>query len=174
MSSWQRTTWLLALMVGLIAVITYAGSARAPAQAFDAQPEGIDLGQDGSSLPNITPYALFQFSTLNGSGNTMSATEVPVLTSTGAVIYKNVTAQFKVDSAGNLTLTPGFPKVVNAAPPAFNAFKAGKYVGPGTDGNGMFFIIVGGPTAGPGGTYWGATAATSADHCTYTMQRKLV
>jgi hypothetical protein len=97
----------------------------------------------------------------------MTAAEVPVVTSTGSIIYKNVTTQFNVDSAGNLTLAKGFPKVVSASPPPFNSFEAGEYVGPGTLENGKFAIIVGGPTVSPGGTTWGATAATGADPNTY-------
>jgi hypothetical protein len=159
---WKRSSGRAVIMAAI--VITLAGAAwvaSTPAQTQDS-----DL-QDVLPLTSTTPFALFQFSTLTGSGDTMTATDVPVVTSTGSIIYKNVTAQFNVDSAGNLTLAKGFPKVVSASPPPFNSFEAGKYAGPGTLGNGKFAMIVGGPTVSPGGTTWGATVATGADPNTY-------
>jgi hypothetical protein len=150
---------LLAAFVMALAAGAWGGSARAQTQEPD--------WENSTPLTAITPFALFQFSTLSGSGNTITATEVPVVTSSGTTIYKQVTAQFQVDSAGNLVLTPGFPKVVNAPIPPFAAFKAGTFVGPGTLGNGKFFIVVGGPAVSSGGTTWSSIAATGSAPGTY-------
>jgi hypothetical protein len=133
-----------------------------------AQTENLD-SQDAGPPITTTPSALFQFSTLTGSGDTITATEVPVLTSSGTTVYKNVTTQFNVDSAGNLTLAAGFPQVVAASPPSFSSFKAGNYVGPATLGSGKFLITVGGPTVAPGGTTWGSTVAAGANAATYPI-----
>jgi hypothetical protein len=64
---------------------------------------------------------------LTGSGNTVTATLIPVVTSTGGVVYKDVTLQFVADAAGNLTLASGFPKVVPSATFITSTFKAGRY-----------------------------------------------
>ena len=78
------------------------------------------------------PYALFEQSTLTGSGNTIKATQLPVVVSPGVVVYLNLTIQFNVDANGNLTLSAGFPQAVTAPPLTTASFTAGRYVGPTT------------------------------------------
>lgn len=113
------------------------------------------------------PYALFQYSTLTGSGNTVVATWVPVVTAKGT-IYKDITLLFDVDSAGNLTLAPGYPEVVASPALTVSSFKAGKYVGPSTILNGQATITVSGPGVTSGGaTEWSLAAAPGAANCTY-------
>lgn len=115
-----------------------------------------------------TPYSLFQYSTLTGSGNTITATWLPVVTSTGATIYKNLTIEFNVDSAGNLTVAPGYPQVVAATPPIISSFKAGRYVGPSTILDGNAAINVSGPGVTSGGaTEWSLAAGTGASYYIY-------
>ena len=114
------------------------------------------------------PYALFQYSTLTASGNTVTATRVPVVTGSGTTIYKNVVVQFEVDSSGNLTLAPGYPQVAPSLTPYIQGFKAGTYVGPSTVFSGKMFVTVNGPSVGPGGaTEWSLAAASGANACTY-------
>src|SRR5947207_224169 len=60
------------------------------------------------------PYALFQQGSLVGSGNTITATQIPVVTAQGITVYVNATIQFNVDANGNLTISPGFPQVIPA------------------------------------------------------------
>ena len=109
------------------------------------------------------PYSLFEYSTLTGSGNTITASWVPIVTATGTTIYKDITLQFDVDSAGNLTLAPGFPQVTPS--PALNVanFQAGKYVGLNTYcPSGQATITVSGPGVAPGGaTEWSLGASCS-------------
>ena len=113
------------------------------------------------------PYLLFQSSTLSGSGNTISVTQLPVVTSTG-ISYKNVSLLFDVDSQGNLTLASGYPIVTVPTRPIVSAFKAGTYVGPPTILGGKAVIVVSGPSVGPGGsTEWSLTSGSGADPCTY-------
>jgi hypothetical protein len=113
------------------------------------------------------PYAVFQNSTLTGSGNTINATFLPVVLSTGT-IYENVTIQFDVDALGNLTIAPGFPQVVASPITITSKFKPGTYVGPSTTLGGTAMITVSGPATGPGGTTeWTITAPTGANSCTY-------
>ncbi len=112
------------------------------------------------------PYVLMQYSTLTGSGNTITAVRVPIVTATGT-IYKNITLLFNVDSSGNLTLASGYPKFIVSAPPIVSGFKAGKYGGPTTLCTNMF-VNVAGPGIAPGGaTEWTLAAATGAGGCTY-------
>jgi hypothetical protein len=113
------------------------------------------------------PYVLFQNSTLTGSGNTINATFLPVVLSTGT-IYENVTIQFDVDSQGNLTIAPGFPQVVKSPIFLTSKFMPGEYVGPSTILGGKALITVSGPSVAPGGTTeWTITTPTGADPCTY-------
>jgi hypothetical protein len=113
------------------------------------------------------PQAFFERSTVTGSGNTITATNVPVVIS-GITVYVNVTMQFNVSSNGNLTLSSGYPQVV-AAPNLLSAsFMAGTYVGPSTAANGKATVTVGGPGVTDGGaTTWSLSAAPGSDPCTY-------
>ncbi|MBV8847310.1 MAG: hypothetical protein JO307_31255 [Bryobacterales bacterium] len=114
------------------------------------------------------PYALFEYSALTGSGNTITATEVPVVLGPGHTIYVNLTMQFNVDSAGNLTLTPGYPKVIPAPQPLIMSFMTGKYVGPSTIYNGGMIVNVSGPGVTSGGaTEWSLSAGSGAVIYTY-------
>ena len=61
------------------------------------------------------------------AGNAVSMTRIPVRTSTGAVLFKDIQIQFTVDNLGNTTLTAGFPKITASPPPIPSAFKAGTY-----------------------------------------------
>src|ERR1700757_2832073 len=70
------------------------------------------------------PYALFEQSTLTGSGNTIAATWLPIVTATGTTIYKNLTLQFNVDAAGNLTVAAGYPHTVPAPLVQVSSFRA--------------------------------------------------
>jgi hypothetical protein len=113
------------------------------------------------------PYALFQNATLTGTGNTFTATWLPVVTSAGTA-YKNITIQFDVDSKGNLTIAPGYPQIAAAPAIIVTAFKAGTYVGPSTIYNGESRISVSGPGVTSGGaTEWSLAAATGAYSYTY-------
>jgi hypothetical protein len=78
------------------------------------------------------PYAEFQYSTLTASGNTITATMLPVVTSTG-ISYFNVVVEFDVAANGTLTVAPGYPTVAKAPRPLIGNFLAGSYVGPATD-----------------------------------------
>ena len=61
------------------------------------------------------------------AGNTVSMTRIPVKTSTGAVLFKDIQIQFTVDNLGNTTMSAGFPKITTSPPPIPSAFKAGTY-----------------------------------------------
>jgi hypothetical protein len=96
------------------------------------------------------PYAEFQYSTLTGSGNTITATRLPVVTATGKIIYVNLTLLFDVDASGTLTLAPAYPQIVPAPAVLVSNFLAGTYVGP-DDPNELIAV------SGPGVTTGGAT-----------------
>jgi hypothetical protein len=114
------------------------------------------------------PQTLFQYATVTGAGNTMTATRVPVTTHTGKTIYKNVTVRFDVDEDGNLALAADHPQVVDAPDLLVSSFKAGSYVGPGTILAGKTPAFVDGPGALPGGaSSWSFSSAPGADSCAY-------
>jgi hypothetical protein len=113
------------------------------------------------------PYALFQYASLTGSGNTITATQVPVVTATGVTVYENLTLQFNVDANGNLTISPGYPQAIPAPTILTTGFKAGTYAGPSTVLNGGMIISVSGPGVTDGGaTEWTLSAGSGANSCT--------
>jgi len=97
------------------------------------------------------PYAEFQYSTLTASGNTVTASWVPVVTSSGTS-YVNMVIQFDVAGDGTLTIAPGYPQIVPSPIILVSNFMAGNYTGPAGDAE--YYIAV----AGPGVTVGGATA----------------
>jgi hypothetical protein len=114
------------------------------------------------------PYAIFQDSTLTASGNTITATRVPVVTTGTTTVYENVVIQFDVDSSGHFTIAPGYPQYVRSATPQISNFLPGTYIGPSTVLGGKTSIVVSGPSIGPNGTTeWSLTAPAGADPCTY-------
>ncbi len=114
------------------------------------------------------PYALFEQSTLTGSGNTINVSWIPVVTASGSTIYKNLVLQFDVDAAGNLTISTGYPQVTAAATMQISAFVAGTYNGPSTVYSGKMGVTVTGPGVTPNGsTEWTLAASPSAYAYTY-------
>jgi hypothetical protein len=91
---------------------------------------------------------------------------VPVIDSSGKTSYKDITLLFDVDSAGNVTLASGYPKVIPSPTSLVSSFRAGKYIGPGSDSN--FIAAVSGPgiTAG-GATEWSLAAVSGTSYYAY-------
>ncbi len=80
------------------------------------------------------------------AGNTVSMTRIPVQTSAGAVLFRDIQIQFNVDNLGNTTLSAGFPKITASPAPIPSAFKAGTY----KDIFGRKYLVSG-PAVIPGG-----------------------
>jgi hypothetical protein len=114
-----------------------------------------------SSRAQTPPYAEFQYSTLTASSNTITATRLPVVTSTGTS-YMNVVLQFDVATDGTLTLAPGYPQVVPSPAQIISRFLAGTYVGP--SGSGMQITVSGPGVTSGGATEW-SIAASGGDSC---------
>jgi hypothetical protein len=114
------------------------------------------------------PYALLQYSTLTGSGNTITATQIPIVLGSGLTVYASLSMQFNVDAAGNLTLSPGYPQVAPAPLLLTSSFMAGQYAGPSTILAGKALVTVSGPGVTDGGaTEWSLSAASGANIGTY-------
>lgn len=143
-----RKTWNRSIVLGFFALCICARSAHAQTP----QP----------------PYALFQYATLTGSGNTITATSIPVVISTGVTVYLNLSLQFSVDSNGNLTVASGYPQVTPAPTVLASSFVAGNYVGPSNVNSGNNLVTVNGPgvTAG-GATEWSLATSSGASYDTY-------
>ncbi len=108
--------------------------------------------------------AQFQNSTLTGTTNTINVTNLPVVTSTGNIIYDNLTIPFSVADDG--TLTVGAIAIVAATRTDTDGFFAGTCVGPSNDPN--YIITISGPGVGSGGTTeWSLQAASGASGNTY-------
>ena len=120
-----------------------------------------------SAMPETTvaPYSLFQYAAITGSGNSLSASYIPVVLANGTTIYKNLSINFNVDSLGNLTIASGYPVVSTAQSPLVSAFQSGTYVGPSA--NYPFAITVAGPSTTSGGaTEWSSSTPTGTTNCT--------
>jgi len=112
------------------------------------------------------PYAEFQYAALTGSGNTITATQVPVVLAGGVTVYENVTLQFNSDANGNLTLASGYPQIIPAPSQIASGFKAGNYVASSTNANAT--IAVNGPGATDGGaTEWSLSSVAGSYAYTY-------
>lgn len=110
----------------------------------------------------------FQYATLVGSTDTITARRVPVATEAGTTVYRDVTIKFNVDADGNLSLTPEYPQFTETLPLMPGSFLSGNYAGPGTLLGGKAAVIVNGPGAADGGTtVWSLSAAPEASTCTY-------
>ncbi len=121
----------------------------------------------GSAFAQTPPYALLQYSTLTGTGNTITATQVPLVIATGVTVYVNLTIQFAVDSNGNVTIVSGYPQEIPAPILISSGFKAGAYVGPSTILSGGMIVAVAGPGVTDGGaTQWTLSAGSGATSCT--------
>jgi hypothetical protein len=154
LNSWHRAARLATLVIVFAAGWVVVARARNTESA---------LAQSAA----VPPYALFQYSTLTGTGNTITAALLPVVTASGT-IYQNVTIQFNVDASGNLTVAPGYPLVIPAPPPVVSQFLAGTYTGPSNILNGNAMVTVNGPGVTAGGTtVWMLHASPGADPCTY-------
>jgi hypothetical protein len=152
--SWRRAAWLAALVVVLSTMWVTADRAQT---RNDTQ----------AKTTTFTPYALLQYSTLTGTGNTITATWVPVVTSTGTV-YQNVTLEFTVESNGTLKVAGGYPKVVATPPVVVSSFEAGNYQGPSTVLGGLALISVSNPGITSGGsTEWSLASSSGASGYTY-------
>jgi hypothetical protein len=120
-----------------------------------------------SAQAQVTPKAEFQNSTITSTNNTISATRVPVLDSTGAIHYRDITLLFNVEDSttngADVTLASGYPMVVKSASPIqVDGFEAGTYRAPG----GGAAIAVTGPGVTSGGaTEW--SLAQSSTACTF-------
>jgi hypothetical protein len=140
------------------------------AQAKIAFSIGVLLALCGVAAPPAeaaSPTPFLQDSTIVGSGGTLTATGVPVETSTGSIVYQDVTIQLNANAKGGLALAPGYPKV--EAPPSIitSGFLAGHYAGPPTVASGQFLITVTGPAVGANGTtVWSLTPSKGANSCT--------
>ena len=118
-----------------------------------------------ASQAQAPPYSLFQNSTLTGSGNTVTATQLPVITTSGTK-YFNVTLLFDVAADGTLTLAPGYPQIVPSPMTIVSNFLAGNYFGPSNEN--LFLITVSGPGITTGGyTEWSLAESSGGSACMY-------
>ncbi|HKD68563.1 MAG TPA: hypothetical protein VKB84_17095 [Candidatus Binataceae bacterium] len=106
-----------------------------------------------------TPAAFFNFSSVIGLNKEITATQVPVQTSTGTIIYKDVTIQINVDAAGNLTYATAAPIATLSPTLTASNIRAGIY----TDAESATFgSQITGPAIIPGGggeAQWSISAA---------------
>lgn len=126
-------------------------------------------GVNGSSAGAATPTPYLQDSTIVGSGATLTITNVPVETSTGSLVYKDLTILFDASTTGHLSIAAGYPQEQPAIMPILSNFVAGNYAGPPTFVKGQFLVTVNGPGVGGtgGATAWSLTTSSGADICTY-------
>lgn len=154
--SWRRA----ARLATFVMASTTGWVTCARAQALDSASTEL--------ATTTTPYALFQYSTLTGLGNTIFAGRVPVTDSSGTVSYYDVTLLFDVASNGTLTLASGYPKITLSQTLITSDFEAGRYVGPSNVLSGDAIINVSGPGVTSGGaTEWSLAAGAGASYYTY-------
>jgi len=118
--------------------------------------------------PQSISHSLFQYAAMTGSGNTLSASRVPVVTASGTTLYLDIILQFDVDADGNLTISGGYPQIVPTPVLLASTFVAGRYTGPSTIMAGNTAIVVSSPGVSTGGSFqWSLSTASGADTCSY-------
>jgi len=141
---------------GLLKVAKFFG-AGAGAGIFALS--GVLVVVGASTARAETPAAFFNYSSLIGQNKTITATQVPIQTSTGAFIYKDVTIQINVDAAGNLTYATTSPLATLSPMLSASTFRAGIYT---DSSDSRFGLQVSGPAIIPGGgglAQWSLTSA---------------
>jgi hypothetical protein len=114
------------------------------------------------------PGPQFQYASMTGSGNVITLTRVPVTTSSGQVVYQDISIQFDNDGNGNLNVTAGFPTFNPSPNLLVSSFQTGTYVAAPNVAHGKAAITINGPGVSTGGsTTWSSIATSSADPCTY-------
>ena len=99
----------------------------------------------------VAQLANFQDAAMVGGPDTVTISRVPVQDASGNVSYQDVFLQFDVDSAGNLTLSAGFPAVQPSPSLITSHFVPGTYVGPANLGKGNSWSRLAAPALVPGG-----------------------
>ena len=74
-----------------------------------------------------TPQPYLQLATPSASGAELDLYRVPVLTSSGTVVYRDVRLHFDASDAGDLSLTAGYPIFAHSSVLLSGNFGAGKY-----------------------------------------------
>jgi hypothetical protein len=124
----------------------------------------------GALQAQTPPYALLQNATIVGAGNTITASQVPVVTAAGVTVYVNLTLQLSPDATGNFTVAAGSPQTTLAPVLISSSFRAGTYAAGPTTLSGTGLITVAGPgVADGGGTVWNVNAASGANGSTYPV-----
>jgi len=160
---------VLAILVSAL-VDRLAPATHAQQQELTRHSEPVD-----EYLPEVTtatPSMQLQYASIVGTGNTVTISRVPVTTSTGTIVFEDITTQFAVGANGQITIAAGSPKyLVSPTLPVAN-FKAGLYDGPNfganSDYQGMQVVVAGPGTAAAVATEWTLTTpTTSTASCTY-------
>ncbi|HEY7391146.1 MAG TPA: hypothetical protein VH640_21700 [Bryobacteraceae bacterium] len=138
-------------VIALVSGTLWLGSARAQPADFEALASAASV-----------PYSLFQYATLTGSSNTVTATFVPIVTA-GGTSYANITLAFNVSASGALTIAS--LQQTPALAPIVSSFRAGKYCAPVAS---TACIVASGPGETSGGTTeWALAQAAGAWGYTY-------
>lgn len=124
------------------------------------------------SNPPVVGAAQLQYASITASGNTITATRIPVKTDKGTV-YQDLTIQFDADAYGNLLVSSGFPAVTPSPNLLTPSFQTGIYHSASTVWTGKGLLELNGPgiTAG-GATAWTLSTTNGADGC--TVPRNLI
>lgn len=151
--------------IALLAIAEPATLNRACAQTA----KQAELPVTNNNLNNPQPLnAQFQYGILTATTNTINATLVPITTTSGALIYEDLTIPFSVseDSAGKIQVVAGTITAVPSPMPETGAFLAGNYVGPG-GGTAQLLTLSGPGATSNGATMWSSTTTAGATGCTY-------
>lgn len=135
----------------------HIGAAVALALGYGEAPA---LAQSAAPPPVVTPQAFLQLATPSSSGAELDVYRIPVITSTGAVVYRDVRIHFDVSAAGDLSLTSGYPIFSNSSALLAGNFLAGKY-----SLNGTFYDLSGPGVSLPARTNWSLDLESTSGGC---------
>jgi hypothetical protein len=138
-----------ARMTGLLAL----GLACAAGVATVSHAQQATFGADAAVVPDASAAGTAMYSDLgaiSGIGDKIYMTRVPVKTSAGTIVYRDVTISFDVSASGGLTMTAGYPIVVASPPLITGNFRAGNY----KDTFGHKYVVASPGALGGGRTKW--------------------
>ena len=101
-----------------------------------------------------TPTIYMQSATINSAADAVTLTRVPVMNAAGAILYKDISMFFNVDTLGNVTLPPALVRIIPSPTINVGAFKPGTYNGYSVGWGTVF--KVGSPGVGSGGRISGS------------------
>jgi hypothetical protein len=164
----RTTVFLGALTVLSIFATTLRWAPAAYAQEPVSALEQLSAQEREDLYPNvsaITPSVALQYASVVSAGSTITISRAPVTTSTGVIVYKDITLQLAVGANGQITVASGYPKYAASPNMVVAGFKTGTYVSSAAVDSGKMGFVLSGPGIGTNVSVWSIATTSAFDSC---------